>query len=154
MSDLKLPEINSVALSGRLTRDPELRVLASGLSVCEFGLAATRTTKTRDGERKEDTYYGEVVCWDKLAQYIGDRVRKGRPVYVEGRLALDQWTDQASGARRSKTRIVATRVQVLDWDEDRQSSAPQARAAAPRPAAAQTPQTFGDQDGADDDLPF
>lgn len=153
MSDLKLPEINSVALSGRLTRDPELRVLASGLSVCEFGLAATRTTKTRDGERKEETYFAEIVCWDKLAQYIGDRVRKGRPVYVEGRLALDQWTDQASGARRSKTRIVANRVQVLDWDDDgRQSSAPPARAAAPRPAPQPEQQPLIDDPL--DDLPF
>ncbi len=157
MADLRMPEINTVALAGRLTRDPSLRVLASGVSVCEFGLAATRTTKTRDGQRKEETYFGEVVCWDKLAMFMADHVRQGRPVYVEGRLALDQWTDRESGAKRSKTRIVASRVQLLDWLDDgqqkpREQAAPQARRPAPAPAPA--PEQQGLIDDPLDDLPF
>lgn len=123
MSDLRLPEINTVTLAGRLTRDPELKYLPSGSAVCKLGLAVGRRYRTKDGEQREDTLFINVDTWNKSAEWCGENLRKGRPVLVEGRLKSDEWEDRNTGQKRTMINVMATRVQALDW-EDRGGGAP------------------------------
>lgn len=119
MADLRLPELNKVFLAGRLTRDPELRYLPSGTAVCEMGLASDRRYKTRDGENREETLFINVTAWARTAEYCGKNLRKGRPIMVEGELRSDSWEDKNTGQKRTKIEVNATRIQQLDWDDNR-----------------------------------
>jgi single-strand DNA-binding protein len=100
--------VNKVLLTGRLTRDPELRSLASGSSVATFAVA----TNEFRGNGKERAEYHNVVVWDRLAQVCGQYLGKGQQVAVEGRLQTRQWDDDR-GARHWKTEVVATTVEML-----------------------------------------
>lgn len=117
MSDLRLPDVNKVTLVGRLTRDPELRYLPSGIAVCKMGLAVSRFYKSKDGERREETMFINVEAWDKAAEYIGQNYKKGRPLLVDGRLKANEWEDKSTGQKRTTIEVRAERVQALDWDE-------------------------------------
>ncbi len=118
MSDLRVPDLNNVVIAGRLTRDPELKYVSSGRAVCRISIANTRFYKDKNGERKEDTSFIDATVWDKYAEFVGEKLKKGRPVIVEGRLKSDSWEDKASGQKRSKIEIAAQRITVLDWDEN------------------------------------
>jgi len=100
--------VNKVLLTGRLTRDPELRSLASGSSVATFSVA----TNEFRANGKEHAEYHAVVVWDRLAQVCGQYLGKGQQVAVEGRLQTRQWDDD-HGARHWKTEVVATSVEML-----------------------------------------
>jgi single-strand DNA-binding protein len=100
--------MNKVLLTGRLTRDPELRSLASGSSVATFAVA----TNEYRGNGKERAEYHNVVVWDRLAQVCGQYLGKGQQVAIEGRLQTRQWDDDR-GARHWKTEVVATSVEML-----------------------------------------
>jgi len=100
--------VNKVLLTGRLTRDPELRSLASGSSVATFGVA----TNEFRGNGKEHAEYHNVVVWDRLAQVCGQYLGKGQQVAIEGRLQTRQWDDDR-GTRHWKTEVVATSVEML-----------------------------------------
>jgi single stranded DNA-binding protein len=100
--------VNKVLLTGRLTRDPELRSLASGSSVATFAVA----TNEFRGNGKERAEYHNVVVWDRLAQVCGQYLGKGQQVAIEGRLQTRQWDDDR-GARHWKTEVVATSVEML-----------------------------------------
>jgi len=151
MGDLRVPDLNHIFLAGRLTRDPELRYLPSGMAVCDMSVANTRYFKGKDGERREETVFVDVTVWDRQAEWAGERLRKGRPVLVEGRLRAREWEDKATGQKRSKLEINGQRVTPLDWDEESRGSgaarpAPQAAPApAPRPIEEPIPE---------DDIPF
>ena len=145
MSDLRIPDLNKVFLAGRLTRDPELRYLTSGTAVCKLGMAVSRFIKSRDGERKEETFFINVEVWDKSAEYCNERLRKGRPVLVEGRLKGNEWEDKTTGQKRSTLEIRADRIQELDWEE-RSGGAPQTSG---RPASHIT-----EEQVPEDDMPF
>lgn len=120
MSDLRMPDLNTVTIAGRLTFDPDLKYINSGRAVCSFRTANTRYWKDKSGERKEDTTFVDATCWDKMAEFIGEKIKKGRPVLVEGRLKSDQWEDRQTGQKRTKLEISAQRVVPLDWDDDSQ----------------------------------
>ncbi|MBI4668570.1 MAG: single-stranded DNA-binding protein [Elusimicrobia bacterium] len=113
-TQIRLPEINFVVLSGRLTRDPELRFLASGKATASFGLASNRRflNKTTN-EWQDDATFVNIVVWDEAAQRVKDRLHKGSPVFVEGRLKFRQW-DAPDGAKKSILEVVARRVQFLE----------------------------------------
>lgn len=117
MADLRMPDVNKVMVVGRLTRDPELRYTPAGTALCKLGLAVSRVFKTRDGERKEDVVFINVTVWEKAAEYLGETLKKGRPVLVEGRLTSNEWEDKNTGQKRSMIEIRADRVQQLDWDD-------------------------------------
>jgi len=119
MSDLRVPDLNTVTIAGRLTRDPELKYVAGGRAVCEFSLANTQFYKGKDGERKENTTFVNGTCWDKQAEWVGEKMKKGRPVIVEGKLKSDTWDDKTTGQKRSKITITANRVTPLDWDGEK-----------------------------------
>ncbi len=118
MADLRLPDLNRVFLAGRLTRDPELRYVAGNRAVCDLRLVNTRYFKKQDGSRGEASTFVDVSVWDKQAEYLGDKLKKGRPVLVEGSLKFDEWEDRTSGQKRSKLTVNAQRVTPLDWDDD------------------------------------
>lgn len=113
MADLRLANINKVLISGRLTRDAEVRYTPAGSPVCTLPVAANRRYKGQDGEWKNDTTYLNVVVWDKLAERAGQMAKKGVAVFVEGRLQSRSF-ETAEGARRSVIEIRAERVQFLD----------------------------------------
>ena len=103
---------NRVILMGNLTRDPQLRYLPNNTAVCEFGIAANRRFRDRDGNQKEEVCFVDVTAWGRQAETINQYMGKGRPILVEGRLKFDQWTGQ-DGQRRSKLTVVAENFQFV-----------------------------------------
>lgn len=120
--------VNRVILIGRLTRDPELRYTPSGTPVADFGLAMNRTYPGADGQMKEEATFVDVVVWRKQAETCAEYLRKGRLVYLEGRLELDTW-ETKEGERRNKIRVVAEMVKFLDRGPDREGGTPRRAAA-------------------------
>jgi single-strand DNA-binding protein len=102
---------NEVLLMGNLTRDPELRSTASGAMLCKFGLAVNRKFKSGD-EWKEEVCFVDITVWGNQAENCAQYLEKGRPVFLSGRLQLNQWETDA-GEKRSKLEVVANTVQFL-----------------------------------------
>ncbi len=105
--------LNKVMLIGNLGTDPEMRYTANGNAVTSFRMAVSRTYTGQDGERKEETEWFSVVCWNKLAETVSQFLQKGRKAYVEGRLQTRSWEGQ-DGQTRYKTEVIASTVQFLD----------------------------------------
>ncbi len=172
-----MASVNKVTLIGNLGRDPEVRYQPSGSAVCNVSIATTRNWKDKtSGERAEETEWHRVVFFDRLAEIAGEYLRKGRSVYVEGRLKTRKWQDK-DGKDNYTTEIVAEQMQLLGGrDGGGQSgddmgggstdfaprSAPQqrqapARSAAPAPtrsAPSPAPSSAPGFGGMDDDIPF
>lgn len=109
---------NKVILMGNLTRDPELRYLPNGTAVANFGLAVNRVYNDRQsGERKEDVCFVDITAWARQAEVCNEYLRKGSPVFLEGRLNFRSW-DTDDGQRRSKLDVVADRVQLVGGRQD------------------------------------
>ena len=104
--------LNKTLLIGNLTRDPELRYLASGTPVANFGLAVNRTYTDANGEKAEDVCFVDITTWNRLAEVCDEFLTKGRPVFVEGRLQMDSW-EQEDGKKRSRLKVVAQNIQFL-----------------------------------------
>lgn len=115
MADLRMPDINKVQLAGRLTRDPELKYIASGTALCKLGMAVSKKYKTKSGEMKEDTLFINVTVWDKAAEWIAQDCKKGTAVLVDGELKMDSWEDKTTGQKRTTLEVRAFRVQQLAW---------------------------------------
>jgi len=107
-----MASFNKVILMGNLTRDPETRVTAAGLTICKFGLAVNRVFSTKDGERKEDTTFVDIDAFGKQAEVITKYIRKGDPIFVEGRLKFDQWEGN-DGQKRSKLGVVLDKFEFI-----------------------------------------
>ena len=107
-----MASVNKVILIGNLGRDPEMRYTPSGSAICSLRIATARTWKNKDsGERVEETEWHSVVMYDRLAEVAGEYLRKGRPVYVEGRLKTRKWQDK-EGRDQYTTEIVADQMQL------------------------------------------
>ncbi|MBG94893.1 MAG: single-stranded DNA-binding protein [Chloroflexi bacterium] len=103
---------NVVVLMGNLTRDPELKEISKGTSVCEFGLAVNHEYTDKKGERQKDVSFFDINAWNKTGEACHEYLEKGRGVHVVGRLKQERWeTDQ--GDKRSRIRVVAHSVQFL-----------------------------------------
>ena len=105
--------LNKAMIIGNVTRDPEVRATPSGQNVVSFSVATNRRWTDQSGEKKEQVEYHNVVAWRKLADIIGQYVKKGSKVYIEGRLQTRSWDDQ-SGVKKYKTEIVADNMIMLD----------------------------------------
>jgi single-strand DNA-binding protein len=158
-----MPSLNKVLLMGNLTRDPELRVTPKGTPICQFSLAINRQFKMESGESREEVIYVDVEAWGKQGETIAKYVTKGRPLYVEGRLRLDQWEDKNTKEKRSRMKVVLEQFQFLgdsrgggggapgssepgiDQTASPERHSPPARSSAPKPAA---------QENLDEDVPF
>jgi len=102
---------NKVILIGRLTRDPETRFSQSGSPVASFGIAVNRTYKVQ-GDKREETTFVDLVAFGNTATFVGEYLSKGREIYVEGRLSLNEWTTQ-DGQKRSKLQVTAENIQPI-----------------------------------------
>ena len=107
-----MASLNKALLIGNLTRDPELRYVPSGSAVASFTLAMNRVYKLQTGEKKEETSFVRVVVWARLAEVCGEYLKKGSPVFVEGRLQSRSW-DGPDGQKRSTLEVIATNIQFL-----------------------------------------
>lgn len=163
-----MANFNKVFLMGNLTRDPELRYTPSGTAVCGFGLAVNRTWKSKDGEKKEETCFVDCQAWARTAEVISEYCKKGRPLFVEGRLTFDSWEDR-SGQKRSKLRVTVDNFQFIggrgdgggrgdrSGQGDAQRPEPPGDDADPAGDADTTKDAGGPDDGqyqVDDDIPF
>jgi single-strand DNA-binding protein len=158
-----MASVNKVILVGNLGRDPEVRYAPSGAAICNVTIATSRQWKDKtSGERQEETEWHRVVFYDRLAEIAGEYLKKGRPVYVEGRLKTRKWTDK-DGVEKYTTEVIAQEMQLLGGREGASggaaeeggAAAPARSAPAPRPPAtkpaAKSSTGFDDMD---DDIPF
>jgi single-strand DNA-binding protein len=106
-----MPSFNRVVLMGNLTRDPELRYITSGTAVSEVGLAVSDKRKNAQGEWVEEVTFVDITFWGRTAEVVNEYLSKGSPVFIEGRLKLDQW--EKDGQKRSKLRVVCERMQMI-----------------------------------------
>lgn len=163
-----MPNLNKVMLMGNITRDPEVRYTPKGTAVTDIALAINRSYSTDDGERREETTYVDVTYWGRQAEIIGEYMKKGRPIYVEGRLQLDQWEDKATGQNRSRLKVVGDNFQFLGSRDDSGGGSgggqsygggqPQQRSSGPpqqsAPQHQQAPTGYEPIQDEDDDIPF
>ena len=105
--------LNKVQLIGNLTRDPELKFTPSEIAVCTFSVATNRQWTTDQGEKKDEADFHRIVAWRKLAEICGQLLKKGRKVYVEGRLQTRSWQDQ-EGVTKYMTEVVISDMILLD----------------------------------------
>ncbi|NQU42689.1 single-stranded DNA-binding protein [bacterium] len=106
-------ELNKVMLIGNLTRDPELSYTSSGSAIAKMGLAVNRSWKDRNGQWQKDTAFVDIDAWGPTAEFCSKYLKKGRRIFVEGRLSFSSW-EANDGAKRSKLTVTADRVQFAD----------------------------------------
>jgi single-strand DNA-binding protein len=155
-----MASFNKVILVGNLTRDPELRYTPKGTAIAKVGLAVNRVWTNEAGEKKEEVTFVDVDVFGRTAENVGQYMRKGRPILIEGRLKLDQWDDKQTGQKKSKLSVVAETVQFLGSAQGggEGGSAPAARPQRPASAAPPSAPTGepveGDGPPESDDVPF
>ena len=108
-----MASFNRVILVGNLTRDPELRYIASGTAVTDIGLAVNEKRKNANGEWVDEITFVDVTLWGRTAEVASEYLSKGSPVLIEGRLKMDSWEDKQTGQKRSKLKVVGDRMQLL-----------------------------------------
>lgn len=152
-----MSSVNKVILIGNVGRDPEVRYTSSGTAICNISLATSSKRKDKSGEYVEDTQWHRVMFFDRLAEIAGEYLKKGKPVYIEGRLKYGKYTDK-DGVERNTTDIVAEQMQMLGGREQSGDEKPakgnsyaEARNKAPAPAAPKTGTGFDDMN---DDIPW
>ncbi len=174
-----MADLNKVMLIGNLTRDPEVRYTPKGTAVGDLAIALNNTYKSPDGQTREEVCYVDIVAWDRQAEVCKEYLKKGAPIFVEGRLQLDQW-ETKEGEKRSRLRVRAERIQFLSGRRDgpgggeggapRSEARPEARpesrsgggssypprreSAAPSRPAEPAHDDFHDAPPSDDDVPF
>lgn len=155
-----MANVNKVILIGNLTRDPEVRHTPKGTAVGDIALAINRAYTAENGEKREDTTYVDVTLWGRTAEIAQQYLRKGRPVYIEGRLQMDTWEDKSTGQKRSKLKVVAEALQLLGGRGEGESGAggaarrPDEGYNDDRPPPRSEPSSAGQSGPDDDDIPF
>ena len=160
-----MANVNKVMLLGNITRDLEVRYTPKGTAVCDLGMAVNRIRTGGNGERIEEVNYVDVTLWGRQAELAGQYLSKGRSVFIEGRLQLDQWDDKQTGQKRSRLRVVGENMQFIGGQGG--SGSNQSGSGAPRqqtaPSDQQQSPPQSDQGGAaaaesfdndEDDIPF
>jgi len=143
---------NKVFLMGNLTRDVEVRHTPGGTQVATIGIAVNRRYKTQSGEQREETTFVDCDAWGRTAEVMGQYLSKGRPVFIEGRLKLDQWQDQ-QGQNRSKLKVVIENFQFVDSPGDGPSGGGRGGGGA-RASSGADAYDDGPPPPSDDDIPF
>jgi single-strand DNA-binding protein len=151
-----MANFNKVILAGNLTRDPEMRYTPKGTAVTRITLAVNRTWKSETGETKEEVSFVDVDVWGRQAEVIGQYMKKGRPLLVEGRLKQDTWEDKTTHQKQSKLKVVLESFSFIDSnrsDGGGGSDGPRpSRPAAPAKAEGADPDAAPPPE--DDDVPF
>lgn len=160
-----MASVNKVILMGNLGRDPEIRYMPNGEAVANFSIATTENWKDKSGAKQEKTEWHNIVMYRRLAEIAGEYLKKGRPVYIEGRLQTRKW--EKDGVTRYSTEIIADQMQMLgsgrdsstgydapmDAPEDYNQAPPRASTPSAAPSSA-APAASGGFDNFDDDIPF
>jgi len=153
-----MASLNKVLLIGNLTRDPDVRMMSNGRPVCNFGLALNRSYKDAEGNRKDETTFVDVESFGPRAEAVGRFFTKGRAIFIEGRLKLDQW-ESKEGEKRSALKVVLDSFEFVDSKQEsgstvprsgEQTAPPQTNEAPPKPSPAPAPES----NDLDDDVPF
>jgi single-strand DNA-binding protein len=150
-----MASFNKVILLGNLTRDPEVRYTPKGSAVCDLGIAVNRQYTLDSGEKREEVTFVDVVLWSRLAEIAGEYLKKGRPIFIEGRLQLDTWDDKQSGQKRSKLRVIGETMQLLGGRPPGAGggeSSEEGRASRGKTTPPPKPATAAEPDG--DEIPF
>ena len=108
-----MASLNKVMLIGNVTRDPEVKYTPKGSAVADLGLAINRSYTNQSGEKVEEVTYVDVELWGRLAEIAGEYAKKGRPIFIEGRLRIDSWEDKQSGQKRNRLKVVGEGLQLL-----------------------------------------
>jgi single-strand DNA-binding protein len=157
-----MASVNKVILVGNLGRDPEVKFMPNGEAVCNFSIATTESWKDKAGVKQEKTEWHNIVMYRKLAEIAGEYLKKGRPVYIEGRLQTRKWQDKDNNDRYT-TEIVADSMQMLGSREGGNDDRPERSGAADNPtyakpaaqATQRAPAAAGSGfDDFEDDIPF
>jgi len=149
-----MANVNKVILIGNLTRDPELRHTPKGTAVTDLGMAINRVYSSEGGERREETTFVDVTLWGRQAEVAEQYLKKGRPVYIEGRLQMDTWEDKQTNQKRSKLKVVGEVMQMLgsrggaDGGNSEAGESSGSRSAAVKESGASS------EHDSDDDIPF
>ena len=156
-----MANVNKVMLLGNITRDLEVRYTPKGTAVCDLGMAVNRVRTGDNGEKIEEVTFVDVTLWGRQAELAGQYLAKGRSVFIEGRLQLDQWDDKQTGQKRQRLRVVGENMQFLGsagggggggGERPQQQSAPQEQS---RPQGGSPAAPAADAPAADDDdIPF
>lgn len=158
-----MANLNKVLLMGNLTRDPEVRYTPKGTAVAELGIAVNRIYSGENGEKREETTFVDVTVWGRTAENVGEYLKKGRPVFIEGRLQLDSWEDKQSGQKRNKLKVVADNVQFLGsrggagaggGGSEESDEGARSRPASGGSRSAPPPKNAGPAELDDDEIPF
>lgn len=168
-----MANLNKVMLIGNLTRDPDVRYTPKGTAVTDIALAVNRYFSSDSGERREETTFVDITLWGRQAEVAGQYLKKGRPVYIEGRLQLDSWEDKTSGQKRSKLKVVGEQMQLLgsrdggggggsgdsessggSYDEEGESRPPRSSVPPARPQRSAPSDPDLEADPEEDDIPF
>ncbi len=112
-----MANLNKVFLMGNLTADPEIRYTPKGTAVCDIRLAINRYFSSDSSDRQEETTFVDVTLWSRQAEIAGTYLKKGRGVFIEGRLQLDSWEDKQSGQKRTKRRVIGENLQLFPRGE-------------------------------------
>jgi single-strand DNA-binding protein len=147
-----MASFNKVFLMGNLTRDPEVKYTPKGTAVSDVGLAINSYYTTDAGEKREETTFVDVTLWGSQAELAGEYLKKGRPVFVEGRLQLDSWEDKQTGQKRNRLRVRAENIQFLGQRPagDSEQSAQRTATAPPPKKQPSEPELEPEED----DIPF
>jgi len=151
--------VNKVILIGNLGKDPEVKYTPSGLPVAKFSLATNERYKDKSGEWQDRTEWHNIVAWQRLAEIVGEYVKKGSKIYIEGRLQTSSWEDKQSGEKKYRTEIVAQDLVLLSGRGEGDSEGRASRGAAANSSFDQRPPQQHDEvaQGAeitDEDIPF
>ncbi|MDR4651143.1 MAG: single-stranded DNA-binding protein [Nitrosomonas sp.] len=149
-----MASVNKVILIGNLGKDPETRYMSNGEAVTNITLATTEVWKDKNGEKQEKTEWHRVTFYRKLAEIAGEYLKKGRPVYVEGRLETRKWTDK-NGVDRYTTEIIATDMKMLGSRSGSDSfDTPDREGHESAPAQSSSGRSNTGFDDMEDDIPF
>ncbi|MBP7953554.1 MAG: single-stranded DNA-binding protein [Nitrosomonas sp.] len=144
-----MASVNRVILIGNLGKDPETRYMQNGDAVTNITIATTETWKDKNGEKQEKTEWHQITFYRKLAEIAGEYLKKGSPVYVEGRLETRKWTDK-NGIERYTTGIIANSLQMLGGKPESDSSSDQRY----EDSSTTYPKGSSGFDDMEDDIPF
>jgi single-strand DNA-binding protein len=145
--------VNKVILIGNLGKDPEVKYTPSGTAVAKFSLATNERYKDKGGEWQDRTEWHNIVAWQRLAEIVGEYVKKGSKLYIEGRLQTSSWDDKESGQKRYKTEVVANDLVLLSGRSEDEGSSRSRGASASAGMDQRTPERETAQI-TDEDIPF
>ena len=148
--------VNKIILVGNAGKDPEVKYTPSGVPVAKFSLATNERFKDKAGEWQERTEWHNITAWQRLAEIVGEYVKKGSKVYIEGKLQTSSWEDQQSGAKKYRTEIVARDLVLLGGGSGGQAeeSRGDRRDTPASGHGSHQPEAFQPSEITDDDIPF